>query len=153
MRRGQAGPRLAISGRMFARFKLPLTIGELLKRTFNETIADDVLNLAAQQAYYFFFALFPALLALISLASIIVMTRVKSVRNARNIRSIIRFAWSTKSAGIPYGFWMSSMVATLLPTRQTWEISGELVTKVARMVSFCSSLRTNGKFGLPSAMD
>ena len=54
---------------MFARFKLPLTIGELLKRTFNETIADDVLNLAAQQAYYFFFALFPALLALISLAS------------------------------------------------------------------------------------
>ena len=54
---------------MFARFKLPLSIGELLKRTFNETIADDVLNLAAQQAYYFFFALFPALLALISFAS------------------------------------------------------------------------------------
>ena len=54
---------------MFARFKLPLGIGELLKRTFNETIADDVLNLAAQQAYYFFFALFPALLALISFAS------------------------------------------------------------------------------------
>ena len=54
---------------MFARFKLPLSLGELLKRTFNETIADDVLNLAAQQAYYFFFALFPALLALISFAS------------------------------------------------------------------------------------
>ena len=54
---------------MFARFKLPLSIGELLKRTFNEAIADDVLNLAAQQAYYFFFALFPALLALISIAS------------------------------------------------------------------------------------
>ena len=50
-------------------FKIPIGWGELLKRTFNETLADDVLNLAAQQAYYFFFALFPALLALISIAS------------------------------------------------------------------------------------
>ena len=32
-------------------------------------MADDLLNLAAQQAYYFFFALFPALLTLISIAS------------------------------------------------------------------------------------
>jgi len=54
---------------MFCRLKLPLSPRELLKRTFKETIADDVLNLAAQQAYYFFFALFPAILALISLAS------------------------------------------------------------------------------------
>ncbi len=54
---------------MFWRLKLPLSLGELLKRTVKETIADDVLNLAAQQAYYFFFALFPAILALISVAS------------------------------------------------------------------------------------
>ena len=54
---------------MLSRFQIPLSWGELLKRTFNETLADDVLNLAAQQAYYFFFALFPALLALISIAS------------------------------------------------------------------------------------
>jgi membrane protein len=54
---------------MLERFKVPLSWPELLKRTFNETLADDVFNLAAQQAYYFFFALFPALLALISLAS------------------------------------------------------------------------------------
>jgi membrane protein len=54
---------------MLARFRVPLSWSELLKRTFNETLADDVLNLAAQQAYYFFFALFPALLALISIAS------------------------------------------------------------------------------------
>jgi membrane protein len=54
---------------MFGRLKVPISYGELAKRTFNESIADDVLNLAAQQAYYFFFALFPALLALISLAS------------------------------------------------------------------------------------
>ena len=54
---------------MLDRFRVPLSWSELLKRTFNETLADDVFNLAAQQAYYFFFALFPALLALISLAS------------------------------------------------------------------------------------
>ena len=54
---------------MLAHFRVPLSWGQLFKRTYNEAIADDVLNLAAQQAYYFFFALFPALLALISFAS------------------------------------------------------------------------------------
>ena len=54
---------------MLERFRVPLSWPVLLKRTFNETLADDVFNLAAQQAYYFFFALFPALLALISIAS------------------------------------------------------------------------------------
>src|SRR6185503_10520003 len=54
---------------LLERFRIPLSWSQLLKQTYNETLADDVLNLAAQQAYYFFFALFPALLALISIAS------------------------------------------------------------------------------------
>jgi membrane protein len=54
---------------MLARFRIPIGWGELLKRTVKEAFDDDVFNLAAQQAYYFFFALFPALLALISFAS------------------------------------------------------------------------------------
>ena len=54
---------------MLARFKVPLSWGNLAKRTLKEAYADDVPSLAAQQAYYFFFALFPALLALISFAS------------------------------------------------------------------------------------
>ena len=54
---------------MLARLRVPLGWGELFKRTGKEALADDVFNLAAQQAYYFFFALFPALLALISIAS------------------------------------------------------------------------------------
>jgi uncharacterized BrkB/YihY/UPF0761 family membrane protein len=54
---------------MLARLHVPLSWGELLKRTIKETTADDVFSLAAQQAYYFLFALFPALLALISIAS------------------------------------------------------------------------------------
>jgi membrane protein len=54
---------------MLARFALPIGLPELLKRTWKEIIEDDVLALSAQQAYYFFFSLFPALLTLISIAS------------------------------------------------------------------------------------
>jgi membrane protein len=41
----------------------------ILARTGREFIADDCLNLAAQLAYYFFLAIFPALLVLLSIAS------------------------------------------------------------------------------------
>ena len=61
--------RLLPTGGMLANFKIPLSWWELIKRTATETVKDDVPNLAAQQAYYFFFALFPALLTLISIAS------------------------------------------------------------------------------------
>jgi len=54
---------------MFAHLHVPLSWTELAKRTAREILADDLLNLAAQQAYYFFFALFPALLTFISIAS------------------------------------------------------------------------------------
>src|SRR5262245_14804999 len=48
---------------------VPLSWRQLAKGTFNECLADNILDLAAQQAYYFFFALFPALLTLISIAT------------------------------------------------------------------------------------
>lgn len=54
---------------MLINFKMPLGWWELIKRTAKDAIADDIMNLSAQQAYYLFFALFPALLALISIAS------------------------------------------------------------------------------------
>ena len=54
---------------MLAYFDIPISSGELIKRTFREVQADDVLGLAAQLAYYFFLALFPTLLFLIALAS------------------------------------------------------------------------------------
>jgi membrane protein len=54
---------------MLAYFRVPLGSFALVKRTLNEALADDVFNLAAQQAYYFFFALFPALLFVIGIAS------------------------------------------------------------------------------------
>ena len=54
---------------MLAHFHVPLSWKELGRRTLKEIWADDLLNLSAQQAYYFFFALFPALLTFISFAS------------------------------------------------------------------------------------
>jgi membrane protein len=54
---------------MLARLRVPFGWKELVRRTWKESLEDDVLSLAAQQAYYFFFGLFPALLTLISLAS------------------------------------------------------------------------------------
>jgi membrane protein len=54
---------------MLAYLRVPLGWTDLLKRTAKEALADDVFNLSAQQAYYFFFALFPALLFVIAVAS------------------------------------------------------------------------------------
>src|SRR3982750_35587 len=54
---------------MLKAFRIPLTWGELLKRTFAEVQADNCLGLAAQLAYYFFLALFPALLFMVAVAS------------------------------------------------------------------------------------
>src|SRR5688500_5110452 len=42
---------------------------ELIKRTVKEVIDDDCLSIAAQLAYYFALALFPALLFIVALAS------------------------------------------------------------------------------------
>jgi membrane protein len=46
-----------------------LSWSELARRTWHQINEDDVLGLAAQLAYYFFLALFPALLFLLALAS------------------------------------------------------------------------------------
>ena len=59
---------------MFAAFDLPLSWGELLKRTVKESSDDDVLGLAAQLAYYLFLALFPAILFLLAVASFFPLT-------------------------------------------------------------------------------
>jgi len=50
-------------------FDVPLSWGEVLRRTVREINEDDCFGLAAQLSYYFFLALFPAVLFLIALAS------------------------------------------------------------------------------------
>jgi membrane protein len=54
---------------MLAWFRTEIGWWELFKRTAKETYEDDCLGLAAQLAYYFILALFPALLFLLALAS------------------------------------------------------------------------------------
>jgi membrane protein len=54
---------------MLAFLKVPLSWGQIVRRTVQESINDNCLGMAAQLAYYFFFGLFPALLFLIALAS------------------------------------------------------------------------------------
>ena len=54
---------------MLRAFKIPLTWPDMLKRTAVEVMADNCLGLAAQLAYYFFLALFPALLFLVAVIS------------------------------------------------------------------------------------
>jgi membrane protein len=54
---------------VLAYLHVPIGWRDLFKRTTKEAIDDNVFDLAAQQAYYFFFALFPALLFVISIAS------------------------------------------------------------------------------------
>jgi len=54
---------------MLKAFRVPITWTDLAKRTASEVMADNCLGLAAQLAYYFFLALFPALLFFVALAS------------------------------------------------------------------------------------
>ena len=54
---------------MLRAFRIPLTWPDMLKRTAVEVMADNCLGLAAQLAYYFFLALFPALLFLVAVIS------------------------------------------------------------------------------------
>ena len=52
---------------MFAYFRAPISWREIFKQTVAETIDDGCVGLAAQLAFYFFLALFPALIFLIAL--------------------------------------------------------------------------------------
>jgi membrane protein len=55
---------------VLTRLRVPISWWEILRRTFREAFfKDNCLGMAAQLSYYFFFALFPALLVLIAVAS------------------------------------------------------------------------------------
>jgi membrane protein len=55
--------------------RVPLTWPQIFRRTFDEAFwKDNCLAMAAQLAYYFFFALFPALLFIAALASYFPLT-------------------------------------------------------------------------------
>jgi membrane protein len=62
-----AGLTVASGAAVFAYFRAPVPWRELFRRTVIDTIEDGCPGLAAQLAFYFFLAVFPALLFLISL--------------------------------------------------------------------------------------
>ncbi len=55
---------------------MALSWTELARRTWREVLEDDVLGLAAQLSYYFFLALFPAILFLLAVASFFPLSHV-----------------------------------------------------------------------------
>jgi membrane protein len=55
---------------MLGPFNLPITLRELLRRTYAEVQRDDVMGLAAQLSFYLVLSVFPALVCLIALASL-----------------------------------------------------------------------------------
>jgi membrane protein len=56
---------------MLRALRIPIGWGDLVRRTYAEVLADNCLGLAAQLAYYFFLALFPALLFLLAIISFV----------------------------------------------------------------------------------
>src|SRR5436309_2084427 len=56
---------------MLGRLRVPIGWKELARRTASEVLADNCLALAAELAYYFFLALFPALLFLVAIISFV----------------------------------------------------------------------------------
>ncbi len=56
---------------MLKALRVPISWRDLIKRTYQEVLADNCMGLAAQLAYYFFLALFPALLFFVALISFV----------------------------------------------------------------------------------
>jgi membrane protein len=67
---------------MFRTFVIPISWGELVKRTWNEFNADNCLGLAAQLAYYLLLALVPALVCLIALTSFLPPQAIEQLMNS-----------------------------------------------------------------------
>ena len=67
--RQSAKPGSAFASQNGVRDPVSLSWAELARRTWRELLDDDVIDLAAQLSYYFFLALFPAILFVFALAS------------------------------------------------------------------------------------
>jgi len=66
---------------MLAFLQVPLSWREILRRTFVEAFTrDNCLGMAAQLAYYFFFALFPTLLVIMAIADIFAADVIQMLR-------------------------------------------------------------------------
>ena len=107
---------------------------ELVRRTFREVVDDDVLGLSAQLSYYFFLALFPAILFLLALASFFPLSNI------------------TDEVGRSLGPFVSPQVLTLVQEQMrrlannenggllTFGVAGALWSSSAALVSIVGAL-------------
>lgn len=136
----RAGRAFALDWVVLSYFDTHIGWGELFKRTVRETQADNGLGLAAQLAYYFFLALFPALLFLIALAGFLasddligrIVTMLQGVA-PRDVVGIIRDQLSRITAspqggiltfGVAAALWSSSaaMVAVIEALNKAYDV-------------------------------
>jgi membrane protein len=119
-----------------------VTIVELIKRTIKEIIDDDCVGIAAQLAYYFALALFPALLFIVALASYLPYNVVTNVVAALEpvappeVLEIIRKQ-------------LESIIAGEAPSLLTIGILGALWSSSGAMTSIVSSL--NKAYDIPES--
>jgi membrane protein len=111
-----------------------LSWSELARRTWREVVDDDVLGLAAQLSYYFFLALFPAILFLLALASFFPLSNI------------------TDDVGRSLGPFVSPQVLTLIQEQMrrlandessgvlTFGVAGALWSSSAALVSIVGAL-------------
>ena len=116
---------------MLAYFDTQVGWRELLKRTVKDTQADNGLGLAAQLAYYFFLALFPALLFLIALAGVVaspeMMTRLVNALSGTappDVINIVREQLVSLSLGNQGGIMTFGVIAAL------WSSSAAMVALI-----------------------
>lgn len=114
-------------------FSPNVSVFQIIKRTVKETIDDDCVGIAAQLAYYFALALFPALLFIVALASYLPYNVVNEVVSALDpiappeVLEIIRKQ-------------LESIVAGEAPSILTIGILGALWSSSGAMTSIVSAL-------------
>jgi len=111
-----------------------LSLTEIARRTWREVIDDDVVGLAAELSFYFFLALFPAILFLLALASFFPLSNI------------------TDDVGRSLGPFVSSQVLELIQEQMrrlanhedggllTFGVAGALWSSSAALVSIVSAL-------------
>ena len=116
--------------RLWRTFDVPLSWGELSKRTFRAISEDNCLGLAAQLAFYFLLALVPALVFVVSLVSYLPADPIQTLMARLNeiappgVTEIIRTQLTEIMAGNNGGLLTLGILATL------WSSSAAMVAVI-----------------------
>jgi membrane protein len=127
---------------MFRTFQIPISWTELVKRTMNEFSEDDVLGLSAQMAYYFLFALAPAIVFVIAIMSYLPFSSIQELIDSLSgfaptaVVDILRdqltnIAQGEHTGALTFGFlvalWSSSaaMVSVITALNRAYDIEDE----------------------------